>query len=75
MLEVGNMVKVIGATISGGVKKECILVGTICKIVKRNENKNIFGIVPISELPYLGFGEYWYSENDLEKGHLEWVKE
>lgn len=78
MIKVGDTVKVIGKTVCGIKEKECIKIGTVCKVVRRNVLTNgyeVFGIVPERELPYDGWGEIWYSEKDLEKGHMEWVRD
>lgn len=60
-------------------EEECIKIGTICKVVdsERDEftGKTIFGIIPERDLPYNGYGEYWYLAKDLKKGYVEWVKE
>lgn len=78
MIKVGDTVKVIGTTDVGGIEKELIKIGTICRVVTTENTENegmIVGIVPENELPYSGYGEYWYFEKDVEKGHLEWIKE
>ena len=59
-------------------EKELIKINTICKVVGvENNEKNglIVGIIPERELPYNGYGEFWYLEKDVEKGHMEWVRE
>ena len=78
MIKVGDIVKVVGTTDIGGIEKELIKINTICKVVGvENNEKNglIVGIVPEKELPYNGYGEFWYLEKDVEKGHMEWVRE
>ncbi len=79
MIKVGDTVKVVGTTVCGDeTEKECIKIGTICRVVETENNEReglIVGIIPERELPYNGYGEYWYLEKDVEKGHLEWVKE
>lgn len=78
MIKVGDTVKVIGTTSCGGFEKECIKIGTICKVVGTENDEReglIVGIVPKKELPYNGYGEFWYLEKDVEKGHMEWIKE
>ena len=74
MLKIGDLVKVKDATMYQGEKKEFIPIGTICQVVGICE-ENVIGIVPENSLPYNGSGEYWYLESELEKGHMEWVKE
>lgn len=75
MLKVGDTVKVIGTTDCGGFEKECIPIGTICQITateKEEDGTVIFGLIPKDKV----FDDtFWYLEKDLEKGHLEWVKE
>lgn len=77
MIKTGDTVKVIGTTECGLGEKECIKIGTICKVVETENDKNglIVGIVPEKDLPYKGYGEFLYLEKDVEKGHLEWVKD
>lgn len=77
MIKVGDMVKVIGTTTCGSTERECIKIGTICKVVgvENTEVEGlIVGLVPEKELPSR-YSEYWYLEKDVEKGHLEWVKD
>lgn len=78
MLKIGDTVKVIGTTDCGGFEKECIKIGTICRVVGTymdSKSGVIVGIIPEKEAPYKGVGEYWYLEKDVEKGHMEWVKD
>lgn len=78
MIKVGDNVKVIGTTICGGIEKECIKIGTICRVVGTEMDKKvglIVGLIPEKQLPFKGYGEYWYLEKDVEKGHCEWVKD
>lgn len=77
MLNIGDNVKVNGTTMCGGVEKECIPVGTVCRVVGRYKDENglTVGIIPVNELPYKGEGEYWYLERDVEKGHFERIKD
>lgn len=77
MLKIGDTVKVIGKTIDGdGVEKELIPIGTVCRVIGYyNDDKNglTVGIRPEGKPSY--YGEYWYLECDVEKGHMEWVKD
>ena len=75
MIKIGDTVKVIGMTNCGGLEKECIPIGTICTVVNTNVEENgtmIFELVPKNVIICYGF---WYLEKDIEKGHLEWVKD
>lgn len=75
MIKKGDYVKVIGTTDCGGIEKECIKIGTICRVVSVDDSEKpeiYVNIEPINEYNPV---EYWYSEKDVEKGHLEWVKE
>lgn len=72
MREVGNYVKVISKTISGGRSKELILIGTICKIkevCQEYDGTPYYGITPIDkeDVPF------YYLEKELEKGQIVWV--
>lgn len=73
MIEVGDTVKVISATDFFGEKKELISIGTICKVVEIvvDENEIYIMVKPLSGY-YEGF---FYLPNELEKGHMEWVKD
>lgn len=73
MLKVGDTVKVIGEATTG---HNLIRYGTICTVL--TVNKELDGKY------YYGIGDNgfhsksvngYYLENELEKGHLEWVKE
>lgn len=74
MLEVGDSVKVISkAKYNSGREVEHIPIGTICKVIDVQifNGEICYNIRPIN----IRIRDYWYSENELEKGHLEWVKE
>lgn len=71
MLEIGNLVKVTGTTEVGGLNKELIPIGTICEVIDVDE-KGVAEIVPYKSGDRCG---YWYNEEDLEKGRLEWIPE
>lgn len=78
MINIGDTVKVIGTTSCGGDEKECIKIGTICRVVGiRNDEKEglLVGIIPERKLPFNGYGDYWYLVKDVEKGHMEWIAE
>ena len=72
MQEVGNYVKVISKTISGGRSKELIPIGTICRIkevCREDDDTPYYGITPIDkeDVPF------YYPEKELEKGQIVWV--
>lgn len=69
MREVGNYVKVISKTISGGRSKELIPIGTICRIkevCREDDDTPYYGITPIDkeDVPF------YYPEKELEKDRL-----
>lgn len=76
MIKVGDTVKVIAATNDASYcdrrKKEYIPTGTICTVV--DTGTNFDGLQVCFVNPEDGCG-YWYKENELEKGHLEWVRD
>lgn len=78
MLKVGDMVKVISKThYSDGTEEEHIPIGTVCtvKAVTDDEKSGTpyYGLLPVKETDR---GLYFcYLENELEKGHLEWVRD
>lgn len=77
MIKIGDFVKVTGTTNCGGFEKECIKIGTICKVIDIAYDEGyipIFCIAPLREFS-CNTDEYWYSEKDVEKGHFEWIKE
>ena len=75
MLEVGDTVKIISVTQEGEGKKEYIPIGTICKVVEvcMDNEKPCYGISPINDS--MTSVPFYYLENEIEKGHLEWVKD
>lgn len=80
MLKVGDTVKVISDTMHQGKREELIPLGTVCTVVGTmyfaDEEEGAVGIVPENEsLNYHGCGEFWYLESEVEKGHMEWVKD
>ena len=75
MLKVGDTVKVIGKTIGGdGIEKEYFPIGSICIVLSTERNKEGRLLIEISTNKNDDCG-YWYFENDLEKGHMMWVKD
>ena len=64
-------------TIYSFFEKECIEIGTICKVINIAYDEGcmpIFCITPLREFS-CNTDEYWYLEKDVEKGHLGWIKE
>lgn len=78
MLKVGDTVKVIGKTFDGyGKENEYIPIGSICRITDiTNDEKEglLVEITPEKEYTYSDYG-YWYLACNVEKGHMEWVKD
>ena len=75
MLKVGDTVKVIAPTMYNGKATDLYPIGTIVTVteVEHGEDGKIFCEVQ-SQFPHDHYG-WWYRENELEKGHLEWVKD
>lgn len=74
MLKIGDTVKVIDMFhYEDGTAKEQVPIGTICKVVDIKENDGIYSfcVRPRGEDLYF----FWYAENELEKGHVEWIKD
>ena len=70
MIKVGDIVKVTGKTLCGGEEKECIPIGTICRVVETEDNakgKPIIGIVSVT----YDHEPYWYLVFDVEKMTLQ----
>lgn len=76
MLKVGDTVKVIAATEDAGYcdgrKIEYIPVGTICTVVKTDIKED--GTQSCAVDTGDGY-EWWYKADELEKGHMEWIKD
>ena len=75
MLKVGDAVKVISATKSHWDpedRTEYIPIGTICKVrdIDYCKDGTYYGIQPLESNCI-----FYYLENELEKGHMEWVKD
>ena len=76
MLKVGDTVKVIAATEDAGYcdgrKIEYIAIGTICTVVETDIEEDGSQSCAVDR----GDGYvYWYKENELEKGRIEWIKD
>lgn len=76
MIKVGDTVKVIAATEDAsycdGRKTEYIPIGTICTVISTDLDWNCKSVYAVD--PGNGFA-FWYKEDELEKGHMEWVKD
>lgn len=73
MIKVGDTVKVISMTLFDGMMVELIRIGTICTVTEILYDSNdipMYGIIPVVRNTCV---EYYYSEDALEKGRLEWV--
>lgn len=76
MLKIGDTVKVISDTVSHwdpGERTEYIPIGTICVVRDIDYNKDdtiFYGIKPLESNCI-----FYYLENELEKGHMEWIKD
>ena len=75
MIKIGDTVKVTGTTVCGGFEKECISIGTICEVTDIDKEKDGTPLIGIKPVDGSLNAPYWYLEKDLEKGHLEWIKE
>ena len=72
MLKKSDLVKVTGTTITTTLERaELIPIGTICEVIDVDE-KGVAELIPYKSGNGCG---YWYSEEDLEKGRLEWIPE
>lgn len=76
MIQVGDTVKVIAATEDTGYcdgrKTEYIPIGTICTVTNTYIGWNCERVCAVDS----GNGyAFWYKENELEKGHMEWIKD
>ena len=73
-IKIGDIVKVIAATkdvSNPDKKKEYIPIGTICTVINIETFSNV---VEYALNPGDGF-VFWYLEDELEKGHMEWIKD
>lgn len=76
MLKVGDTVKVISDTVShwdSSERTEYISIGTICKVRDIDyctDGRTFYGIQPLESNCI-----FYYLENELEKGHMEWIKD
>lgn len=75
MLKIGDIVKVIKPANNDGEFREYIKIGTICCITEIGHEKDgtlYYGLVPIYKPHSVVF---YYVDNEIEFGHVEWVKD
>ena len=66
MIKEGDIVKVTGKTVCEGIEKECIPIGTICRVIDTRNSElegSLVEVVPYNDNPKLG---YWYLESDVK---------
>lgn len=68
MLSIGDSVKIIKPTMTSTGLRDFFKVGTICKVSDVFNNGEYYGITD-------GNYEFYYLEEELEKGKLVWVPE
>ena len=78
MLKIGDTVKVISKThYSDGVEEEHIPIGTVCTVkeIDYDEENGMpyYSLLPLKETDRKLY--FCYLEDELEKGHMEWVKD
>ena len=75
MLKIGDTVKVIKPANNDGELQEYIKIGTIYCVTEIGHEKDgtpYYGLVPIDKPHNVVF---YYVDNEIEFGHIEWVKE
>lgn len=76
MLKIGDIVKVISKTHQNDTLMEFVKIGTICRVVdickETIDDTYCYGIVPVCEQDEF---PYYYLEDELERGRMEWTKE
>lgn len=73
--KVGETVKVVAVGDVGNVKKEMVPIGQICRIEEvchEDDGSVYYGILPANGRETYPF---YYTPEQLEKGHLEWVRD
>lgn len=75
MLKIGDTVKVLRTTEVEGVQKELIRIGTICTVLEvcRNSDGSYYYGIADTQFHSRNINGY-YLENELEKGHMEWIR-
>ena len=81
MINIGDTVKIIKPTQDAegepGELKEYIKIGTICTVIninKYDDGTTSYECIPKHDLHYWNTG-FHYLEDEIEKGHHEWVKD
>lgn len=79
MINAGDTVKIIKPTqdASGepGELKEYIPIGTVCKVINVEVYKDCMAYECVSLSWSHDTTGFWYLEDEIEKGHYEWVKD
>ena len=80
MIKVGDTVKIIKKTQKAGGEPgelyEYIKIGTVCTVIDIDKFDD--GTVAYECIPNTWYDKscgYWYLEDEIEKGHLEWIKD
>lgn len=76
MINVGDTVKITKAIkCADGELKEYIPIGTVCKVISAEtyDDGVAYECVGLSWID--NTTGFWYREDELEKGHYEWVKD
>lgn len=70
MLKIGDTVKIISKTLEGDNMRELFPIGSIGRVTED-------GLTERDGTPYYGITRnnvtFYYLENELEKGHMEWI--
>ena len=79
MWTIGDTVKVIDRTLCGGIRTEVIPIGTVCVIVEidhEDDGRPYYGLMKgTNSSGEQIIADGYYLEEELEKGHLKWVKD
>lgn len=80
MIKLGDTVKVIDkADIADDIgRRELYPIGTVCKVMEVDENCDgaDYRVVKLEDVIHSNeYDGWWYKESELEKGHLEWIKD
>ena len=82
MINIGDTVKIIKKTQKAGGEPgelyEYIEIGTVCTVndIERSNNGTVaYECIPNSWIHRSCGFSFWYLEDEIEKGHYEWVKD